>query len=65
MHPAEEPVVSPSGHIYSREFILEYLLTKSQELKKQQKIFEDQQVCLPTTNITLHHHIVIYDIDVN
>jgi nitric oxide synthase-interacting protein len=51
MHPAEEPVVSPSGHIYSREFILEYLLTKSQELKKQQKIFEDQQVCLPTTNI--------------
>ena len=44
MHPAEEAVVSPSGHIYSREFILEYLLTKSKELKKAAKAFEEQEV---------------------
>jgi nitric oxide synthase-interacting protein len=44
MHPAEEAVVSPSGHIYSREYILEYLLTKSKELKKVTKAFEAQEV---------------------
>ncbi len=44
MHPAEEAVVSPSGHIYSREYILEYLLTKSKELKKLTKSFETQEV---------------------
>lgn len=43
LHPAENPVVSPSGRIYSREFILEYLLTKGKELKKQWKDYEDQQ----------------------
>eukprot|EP01034_Spumella_vulgaris_P022185 gene22185-28295_t len=43
MHPAEEAVVSPSGHIYSREYILEYLLTKSKELKKVTKAFEAQE----------------------
>lgn len=44
LNPSENPVVSPSGRLYSREFILEYLLTKSQELKKQWKKYEAQQV---------------------
>jgi hypothetical protein len=48
MHPAEEAVVSPSGRIYSREFILEYLLTKSKELKKITKAFEAQEVITST-----------------
>jgi nitric oxide synthase-interacting protein len=43
LNPAENPVVSPSGRIYSREFILEYLLTKGKDLKKQWKEYEDQQ----------------------
>lgn len=42
--PAEVPVVSPSGRIYGREYILEYILTKTQELKKQQRLYEEQQV---------------------
>lgn len=46
MTPAEDPVVSPSGHIYSRESIIEYLLNKSKELKKAWKQYEDQQVIL-------------------
>mmetsp|Transcript_30216 Transcript_30216/g.51103 ORF Transcript_30216/g.51103 Transcript_30216/m.51103 type:complete len:328 (-) Transcript_30216:1178-2161(-) len=44
MHPAEDAVVSPSGHIYSRECIIDYLLTKSKELKKLRQIWEDQQL---------------------
>ena len=44
LHPAEDAVVSPSGRIYSREYILEYLLTKSKELKKEWKAYEDQEV---------------------
>ena len=35
LRPAIDPIVSPSGHIYEREVILEYILTKAQELKKQ------------------------------
>lgn len=31
---------SPSGHIYSRESIVEYLLTKTQELKRQKALWE-------------------------
>ena len=33
----------PSGHIYSREFILEYLLTKKKELKRQRVQYEAEQ----------------------
>eukprot|EP01040_Poterioochromonas_malhamensis_P002224 gene2224-2366_t len=43
LHPAEDAVVSPSGHLYSRESILEYLLTKSKELKTQREQYEQQQ----------------------
>lgn len=41
--PVEDAVMSPSGHIYEREAILEYLLKKTKDLKKQAKIFEQQQ----------------------
>lgn len=40
LQPAVEPVVTPSGHIYSRESILEYLLVKTQELKRQNAEYE-------------------------
>lgn len=43
LKPVVDPVVSPSGHLYSREAIIEYLLTKTQELKKQRAIYEAQQ----------------------
>lgn len=42
-YPAEDPVVSPSGRIYSRETIIEYLLNKSKELKNSWKEYESQQ----------------------
>jgi len=34
--PARDPVTTPSGHIYSREAIVAYLLTKTKELKAKQ-----------------------------
>ena len=43
LNPSEEAVVSPSGHLYSREAILEYLLLKTKDLKNQQRLYEDQQ----------------------
>jgi nitric oxide synthase-interacting protein len=43
MHPAEDPVISPSGHLYSKEAILEYLLFKAQEQKRIAKLLEAQQ----------------------
>jgi nitric oxide synthase-interacting protein len=48
LSPAEDPVVSPSGRLYGREYILEYILTKTQELKKQQREYEHYQVRLLT-----------------
>lgn len=44
LKPAEEAVISPSGHIYSREAILEYLLTKTKEIKDLARAHEIQQV---------------------
>eukprot|EP00954_Amorphochlora_amoebiformis_P005307 418155-Amorphochlora_amoeboformis.AAC.1 len=32
-----DPVVTPSGHIYSKEAIYEYLLVKKEELNKARK----------------------------
>jgi nitric oxide synthase-interacting protein len=41
LHSAKEkPVATPSGHIYEKAAILEYLLTKTQELKQQKHEFE-------------------------
>lgn len=43
LYPAtQQPVATPSGYIYERSAMLEYLLTKTQELKKQQQVYEDQ-----------------------
>jgi nitric oxide synthase-interacting protein len=41
LHPAKTlPVATPSGFIYERSAILEYLLTKTQDLKQQHKDYE-------------------------
>ena len=41
LHPAKDnPVASPSGFIYERPTILEYLLTKTQELKQEQQDYD-------------------------
>ena len=37
---AQDPVATPSGHIYSREAILQYLLTKTVEVRKAQENYE-------------------------
>lgn len=42
LSPATDPVSTPSGHIYSREAIVTYLLTKNQELKEAQLKYEAQ-----------------------
>lgn len=38
--PAVDPVATPSGHIYSREAIVSYLLTKNKQLKQQRQEYE-------------------------
>ena len=42
VHPAVEPMATPSGHVYCKECIVEYLLAKTQELKRQREAFEAQ-----------------------
>lgn len=39
LQPAVNPVATPSGHIYSQEAIVEYLLTKTQELKGKKQTY--------------------------
>ena len=34
LQPLVEPVASPSGHMYSREVILEYLVAKKEDLAR-------------------------------
>ena len=42
LHPARDrPVASLSGYIYERSAILEYMLTKTQELKRQQQEYDE------------------------
>ena len=38
--PAVDPVVSPSGTIYSREAIIKYLLAKTKEIKRARKAYK-------------------------
>lgn len=45
LNPIEEGVISPSGHIYSREAILEYILQRMKDIKDQTKLMDEQQVC--------------------
>jgi len=42
LSPAMNPVVSPSGHIYSREAIVSYLLTKTRDLKQERIDYESR-----------------------
>ena len=35
---------TPSGHIYSREVIVQYLLTKNRELKEQKAEYDRQRL---------------------
>ncbi|KAL7518341.1 hypothetical protein ACHAWX_003182 [Stephanocyclus meneghinianus] len=42
--PAVEAVATPSGHIYEREAIVQYLLTKNGELKRERKEYERQRL---------------------
>jgi nitric oxide synthase-interacting protein len=44
--PLFSPFLRPSGHLYEREVILEYLLTKTRELKLQAQAYEEEQVRL-------------------
>jgi nitric oxide synthase-interacting protein len=46
----EEPVATHSGYIYERAAILEYLLTKTQELKQQQADYDRQVAQEQTTH---------------
>ena len=43
LQPVVEPVASPSGHLYSREAILEYLVAKKDALAKQRDAYNAQQ----------------------
>eukprot|EP00658_Telonema_sp_P-2_P021383 TRINITY_DN18517_c0_g1_i2.p1 TRINITY_DN18517_c0_g1~~TRINITY_DN18517_c0_g1_i2.p1 ORF type:complete len:350 (-),score=77.48 TRINITY_DN18517_c0_g1_i2:91-1140(-) len=43
LQPCVDPMASPSGHLYSREIIYEYLLSKKKEIQRQTKQYEDQQ----------------------
>lgn len=40
LEPAKDPVATPSGHIYSREAIVSYLLSKTQGIQEQKKQYE-------------------------
>mmetsp|Transcript_13798 Transcript_13798/g.16714 ORF Transcript_13798/g.16714 Transcript_13798/m.16714 type:complete len:288 (+) Transcript_13798:67-930(+) len=48
LKPAVDPVASPSGHIYSKESIYEYLLAKIETLGKEKKAYEEQEARLKT-----------------
>ena len=41
--PAVDPVVTPSGHTYSREAILEHMASRSQDLKRRRDEWEAQE----------------------
>lgn len=41
--PVVDPIVTPSGHMYSREAIFEHMLTKTHELKRQRALYEAQE----------------------
>ncbi|KAL3780490.1 hypothetical protein HJC23_012575 [Cyclotella cryptica] len=42
--PAVEAVATPSGHIYEREAIVQYLLTKNGEIKRERKEYERKRL---------------------
>lgn len=40
LSPATDPVATPSGHVYSREAIVEYLLNKTNDIKKAKQNYQ-------------------------
>lgn len=44
LNPVVDAVVSPSGRMYSREAIMEYLLLKTRDIKEHQQKFDDQKL---------------------
>lgn len=50
--PAIDPVVTPSGHIYSREAIVSYLLTKTRELTALRIAYETRRTAILTKSQT-------------
>eukprot|EP00904_Undaria_pinnatifida_P013601 jgi/Undpi1/9371/HiC_scaffold_26.g11829.m1 len=45
-------MATPSGHVYCKECIVEFLLTKTQELKRQKEAFEEQEKNKVTEEVT-------------
>lgn len=43
LKPAVQPLASPSGHIYSKEAIYDYLLKSKVRLAKEKRLFDEQQ----------------------
>ncbi|KAJ1460125.1 hypothetical protein M885DRAFT_509859 [Pelagophyceae sp. CCMP2097] len=43
LQPAVDPVVTPSGHVYSRECLLEHMVAKTAQLRTQREDWEAQQ----------------------
>jgi len=43
LQPCRDPVITPSGYLYDREAILEYIVHKKQEYAKQMKLFDQQK----------------------
>ena len=46
LQPAVDPVATPSGHIYSREAIVSYLLSKNRDLKEQRRIYNEKMASI-------------------
>ncbi|KAK7076894.1 hypothetical protein SK128_002408 [Halocaridina rubra] len=42
LHPCRDPVITPDGYLFDRESILEYIITKKNEINRKIKEFEKQ-----------------------
>lgn len=50
LKPSVEPVITPSGNVYSREVMIEYLLNKTKEIKYLQQQYQIQQQAINSNN---------------
>lgn len=51
LKPPVDPVATPSGHIYSKEALVKYLLEKIRELKRAKKAYNKQRANSKDTNV--------------